>query len=551
MSLTKEFDILSPAHVVVKARESCEGEIEIKVKKTPLCDEKDETTSKQLDTTLLSGFATPAIQGANPSISENGDQVYLFYVNHFEAPLNTQPEAQLFNNVNNRLVVQQTIPFDSTYSYVAIGFASKDFTKFSAIDINPLTSEARIRVFNQNFSSPMAMKFFNDPNALFWMGGNFTEDGKYLLYAYAVLDGNSVNTLIFVLDANDPALGIVAGPLTISGWDYQPIGPYIFTLVDKRGDKNYYISFSNEQFDLAQYLAGGLFQVPPFFSQIYKVVPGTTSNPGTISLVDQLNLPKFAETSDVFVRKSRRDALICHGGYCSLVPSLPTIYEPITSDQICDFACKCSCDEVRSLRFNGKKLKVFFSQSGSCCTWLTVYPPSDGCQYFLGQAVDNFFTPGDLSDGRNSAPQEFYALFNLQEGPNGHVLRPQNGPFSDMKNAGTIFSRDGRYMLRVGTYGYLDGDPTLPNVDSVGIKNVLFFGVSTNKYKNNCDSCTISKVETNKKCPCNKPKETVKVVQKVMATTEVEKLKELAKKYENKSHKFLVRRVHQRRTVSK
>jgi hypothetical protein len=88
----------------------------------------------------------------------------------------------------------------------------------------------------------------------------------------------------------------------IAGYSYQD--PLLFTLTDSNGNRNLYFTFVSTQIDPIS----GDYE-PPYFSQVYGVDPTA----GTISLIDQVQLPKFAENS-VFVRASGKEALICHGG---------------------------------------------------------------------------------------------------------------------------------------------------------------------------------------------------------------------------------------------
>ena len=116
----------------------------------------------QLDTTLVSGFATPAYLTL-PSISQNGDQVYLFYEN---AP--GQLLAQLFNNVNGQLVsTPQTLQVDSCFTFPWDGFASPDFTKFSVSESTlnaPGTTpnDLRIRILGPDFNLISISYFYRD-----------------------------------------------------------------------------------------------------------------------------------------------------------------------------------------------------------------------------------------------------------------------------------------------------------------------------------------------------------------------------------------------------
>ena len=51
-------------------------------------------------------------------------------------------------------------------------------------------------------------------------------------------------------------------------------------------------------------------------------------------------------------------------------------------------------------------------------------------------------------------PQEFFCLVNLSEGPCGLEFRPENLPRQDMVSSIPAFSKNGKWMIRAGTYGY-------------------------------------------------------------------------------------------------
>lgn len=319
------------------------------------------------------------------------------------------------------------------------------------------------------------------------MGGTFSEDGRYLAFAYTVPatpPSNSLDSVILILDTTDPSLPTVAGPITISGYDPFLPDVELFTLVDDSGTKNLYLTFQSSQTDFSLPTFSVL---PPYFSQIYKI----DVKSGTISLVDQVQLPKYAETT-VFVRKHKKEALICHGGQCTVDPTAPNIYTVIDSNMIGDLPPDYNAVRIFRFSINDEKLDLLLEQQTNCCSYLRTYPPSDGTFYFLAQSVEIFTTPGDPTTLEPN-PQEFWSLFRLEKGPKGLVLRPQNGPFEDLKTAYTVFSQDGKWMLRVGAFGYLNGDPTLPYVDSVGIKNVLLFKVKSVNY------------EPVNKLPCKEP----------------------------------------------
>ncbi len=444
---------------------------------------------KVLKAELSSGFATPSIDGTLGYLSPNGDQAYLFFANFYNTLEPTQPAAQLFNNVNGELVVAQTLPFDPKYPATWYGWASQDFSRFSVLESGictpfpkcaPTIANMRIRILDQSFNV-VGSRVFSNPNFDIVMGGSFSEDNHYVAFSYALpapSPSTSFNSKIFILDATDPKLPTVAGPITISGYDNFGTGPTLFTLIDCNGKENLFFTFASSQIDTEATLNFSTDDIlrPPYFSEVYAV----NVKKGTITLVDKKPLPKFAQNV-VLVLKNKKEALVCHGGQCSVNPKQPNIYTTLLPANICDLPGDCQA--IRAFRFDGEKLKLFFKQTTSCCSSLVPYPPHNGCSYFNASSVENYAVPGKPRT-QEPAPQEFWSLYKLVRGKAGLELIPEAGPFQDMKYTNTIFSYDGKWMLRTGAYGYVKGDP---DKDSIGIKNVLLFKISSHKVTPFCN----------------------------------------------------------------
>ncbi len=446
-------------------------------------------TRKVLKAELSSGFASPAIDGILGYLSEEGDQAYLFYSNFYDTFKPTQPVAQLLNNVDGELVVSKTLPFDPKYPASWFGWASQDFSRFSVLQTAickpypacaPSIENMRIQILDNDFNV-VGSRIIKNSNFSVVMGGSFSEDNHYVSFAYALAappPSKSFNSVIYVFDATDPKLPTVAGPITISGYDPLVRGPTLFTLTDSSGTENLYLSFANSQINLK---AANKFSLdddlrPPYFSEVYKV----DVKKGTITLLDKKPLPKFAENT-LFVRKSGKEALVCHGGQCSINPKQPQIYTTILPANICDLPG--NCEAIRVFRFDGEKLKLFFKQSSNCCSFVVAYPPDNGCTYFIGQSVETYSIPAKPKT-QTPFQQEFWSLHRLVRGNSGLKTVPEAGPFQDLKNAITTFSQNGKWMLRTGVYGYVKGKP---NKDSIGIKNVLLFKISKEEVTPFCN----------------------------------------------------------------
>ncbi len=436
-----------------------------------------------LDSELTFSLSRPSFI-SYPSISANGDQVFIQYANNaFYTP--TLLLAELFDNVDGQLVSAQTLNIDPNYPNPWIGYASPDFTRFSVIDgsIGTGLLPARIRIFDSNFNQ-VGERIFSalqsylsgvTSGGLVW-GGEFSEDNHYVVVTYSVaVSGPTVTSMIVVLDATDPSLPIVA-QTQITGFQ-NVYSPFLFTLTDNNGNQNLYIQFClcNGVPQRIEYFFDTAY-IPPFASQVYQV----NLNAGTITLVAQQPLPKFAE-ADILVRPGGKDVIIAHGGWCCLFPNQISIYDtipPLTSFLPNDNS------EARVFLFDGSNLNLVVKESVNCCNCTCIYPPGNGCSYCFAQ--NTVFELNGNPAERYTQP-EFWLFADLRQGPNGLEFRGMNLPKSDMYTAVRRFSQDGNWFLRAGAHGYINQDPTMPYVDANGIRNILLYQVSSAAYTPICN----------------------------------------------------------------
>ncbi len=439
------------------------------------CHDKSKSARRALDLEL-SDAVKRVCQFTLPSISATGDQVYIFYEN----PVGFNA-AELFNNVNGKLKTARTLPVDPKFPVLLSGYASPDFTRFSILD-QPNSDtphiKSRIRILDQNFKV-VAKRLFSTPvqtvfpfSSLF-SGGAFSDDSKHVVVTYInnPLAANAISTLL-VLRASD--LTTVAENNSVSGFDGAPL---LFNLT-KKCRKSLYISFTSSQGqDTEQPLESiDNTNLPPYFDQVYKV----DLHAGTITLVDELPLPKFAE-KDVLSRGS--DALIAHGGFESSFPNSISIYKPLPSQLLTQLPGDNS--EARVSLFDGKKLKVVIKQALDNCNATTIYPPGLGCSYCLGQ--NTYFTVFPGSDDDLSFQSEFYSLVAIEKNSSGKlVFRPQNLPNQEGAHNATVFSADGKWFLRTGPYGFNVPPKYKPHPDLLGISNIILKRVTSDSYTPTC-----------------------------------------------------------------
>ncbi len=446
-----------------------------------LCQCSDTKGSKKVLDLKLSNAITRPCYNTYPSISKTGDQVYLGY--------NVNPGirvAELFNNVNGKLKSVATIPFDPEFpSSLGNGYAAPDFNRFSFLDFNvpKQKNNCRIRIFNKKLKVVAArlftVPFHTFPFAGSFIGGTFSEDGQYVLITYINNPAavNAISTLV-VLRTSD--LSTVAENKHIRGYENE--APRLFTLKNKKGRETLYISFVNSsgQFTQAPLESLQNTSLPPYFDQVYKVNTKT----GKIKLVDQLPLPKFAQ-KDVLSRGS--DALIAHGGFQSSFPHSKSIYDPLPPELLTRLPHDNA--EPRVSIFDGKKLRVAIKQALDNCNATIIYPPGLGCYYQLGQNTYFQVIPGSIEE--YSFQSEFYCMAGVEKNADGVLeFTPQNLPNQEGNHAFSVFSTDGKWLLRVGSYGYNVPPDFKPRPDMLGMHNIILKKVVSRKFTPVCKTCS-------------------------------------------------------------
>lgn len=355
---------------------------------------------------------------------------------------------------------------DPNYPIYVGGWASPDFTKFSIVDAvqtGPNTVDGRIRILDQNFNVLVSrVESFTLINLAYALavGGKFSEDGKYLnVY---VTDGATPNssTSFFVYRTSDL--------VTVASKNFPFVNSFQaseFITFGNRGKKQYFVTFQSGTGYYSNTSTTNIENTlkPPYFIQVYKV----NFNDATLDLVDQSPLPKFADVN-VDVLRMEDKALIAHGGFCSLFPNQLSIYD---TNNLKTTSLPHDNAEARVLKFDGKKLKVIFKQATNCCCRLLFYPPNQGRTYMFGQ---NIVTNINGDPRYQTTLQEFYVLANICSSNGQKRLVSINLPRQDVARALPIFSNNGKWFLRTGEYGYYGGNP---NVDAVGVHNVLLFKV--------------------------------------------------------------------------
>ncbi len=397
-------------------------------------------TDSNLDFKLSSALSVPS-GFSEPSISEDGSLVYVFMQNIPGFPI-----AQIYQNINGTLVLSKSINTDPLFPFSWDGYASKDFTRFSVIDIPSVTPPfmARIRILDANLNTLASQPFTGD-FVPFINGGQFSPDGKYVTFGYSQFTSpTTTNTVFMILRTSDLSTFVTA---TLPGFDINasPLFEVNGKLYLAYQETNGVPGDINQPVQL------------PINSSVYRV------DETGITLVDSQPIPKFAETDVVSYGKC---ALIAHGGFCSLFPNQLSIYN--TNDGLTTYQPNDNA-EARVFKFDGKKLKLIVKEPVNCCNRTRTYPPDKGRTYFLGQNTEVGNPPHRVID------REFFCFAKLVETKQGLKFKGENLPQQDTFQAIPVFSRDGKWLLRTGTYGYADG--ITPSLDANGIHNILLYKV--------------------------------------------------------------------------
>lgn len=400
-------------------------------------------TAAHLDLKLSSALSQPTYF-AEPSISEDGRFTYVVLGNEPGFPI-----AQLYENVKGTLVLRKSLNVDSAFPFPFDGFANKDFTLFSVIDVAvdavpPFT--ARIRILDADFNI-LATLVAPAGDVGFGNGGRFSPDNKYVTFGFCQFTSPTTTETTFqILRTSD--LTTVSTTI-LPGFDINAS-----VLFDVKG--KLYLSYQ-ETNGIPAGNANSIITQLPINSSVYRV------KETGLTLVDSKPIPRFAEKDVVSYCES---ALIAHGGFCSLFPDQLSIYDTNvgeTTYQPNDNA------EARVFEFDGKKLKLIIKEATNCCNRTLIYPPDKGNSYFIGQNTIVGNPPDRVID------REFFCLATLIKTKSGLRFKGQNLPQQDVFKAISVFSRNGKWLFRAGVYGYADG--VTPTDDVVGIHNILLYKV--------------------------------------------------------------------------
>lgn len=384
------------------------------------------------------------------NISCNGDKVFITYIGNGTV-FTPAVEAQLYNNVNGKLILKNEIPFDtSLFQSSDAGGATPDFSHFVVIDDNGAGKATRIRVFDENLANPLTRIFNNIFPADQRLA--FTSDGKY--FAGLFFDHtHPISTLVLRVLKTD-TLEIVTD-YVIAELGVIPVGaasPTYFK-IRKHGKELEYFAFAKATFNSSgtETLTSDL--------EIVKFKRCPTS---TLKLITTAPLPQSPESvialrnpkgksSDHAILTVGTDRADLHG-------------EPITIQVPQYSLLPDDGDELRKYKFDGKKLCLIASQNTKMDVTATEpYPKDKG----LTLATS---TRNQVATLNNPTESDYFGIseaFNLRREVDHSLTSVIGRGFSDIDQSYSLgsealfseFSLDGNWLAVFSCKGQQSGPP--------------------------------------------------------------------------------------------
>lgn len=243
-------------------------------------------SSEELRLILTDAINRPDAQLSFPFISPNGELIFVVY--QYPVPSVGLPAAELFQNINGRLVSIRTFLLTPEFPVVfAGGSASPDFSRFVVLTQSGVSGigSGLVTILDVNFNviaQRIIPNLFLDPGSLLSFRA-FTPGNTFVAISFANNFAPDQTSNLLVLETT--TLQTVVST-TFIGFSN---GPSIFTLQDKCHRLHYYILIA-----AGQQLADGTF-VTPANAFIWEFIPESAS----LTLVATTPLPQFSSTQDI------------------------------------------------------------------------------------------------------------------------------------------------------------------------------------------------------------------------------------------------------------
>lgn len=226
--------------------------------------------------------------GTYNAVSANGSQVFQTYI-QLETPPRSPIAAELFTNVNGRLVSTRTIPTNPNFPQVETGSASPDFSTF-VLGISSATDAGELQVYNSDLTLRGTIPLPNYIGAsITLLLGSFSPDGTQFAANYTI-SAPATGSVTANLDVYDSRTLALVARTTFTGVSN---GAQIFNLKGQT-----YLALG-----VGGLLADFATLVPPFNVVIYQLTNST------LTQIESIPQPQFPRSVSVSVI-SRKKALI-------------------------------------------------------------------------------------------------------------------------------------------------------------------------------------------------------------------------------------------------
>jgi hypothetical protein len=387
--------------------------------------------------TLTDAFVRIEDQGGGTynSVSANGSQVFQTYIQYENPPRNPNA-AELFTNVNGRLVSLRTIPSNPNFPQVEAGSASPDYSTF-ALGVSNANDAGQVQVYNSDLSLRGIIPLTNYIGRSITIEiGTFSPDGTLFPVNYAI-SAPSTGSIISNFDVYNAQTLTLVARTTIPGVSN---GGQFFTLKGKT-----YIALG----------VGGLLSdfstlVPPFNVLIYQL------SGSTLNLVQSIPQPQFPRSVSVSVI-NKKTALIAVLTRLATSAGQPSLFINTTG-----FTSNLGSDtrELRIYGFNGSSAKLLVAKN--------TYTDSNGLTWIPGTDVlivslrtDGSSLPGFAAIYQVTLSNKCDSLANLV-----------NIDFTIVTPSASFFpsvSADGRWLFISG------GDSNASGVTEPNLNNITLY----------------------------------------------------------------------------
>jgi len=271
------------------------------------------------------------IQEFNNAISPDGKFVYITHIINPNVPPSTSLViAELFENVDGKLISIKQLSLDPNFPIISSGCAARNFQLFAILDIDNRTTnilgQGRLRLFDLQFNQVGNPFIFNDVNiqtlSLNVSKFSFSFDNHYLVVSYInSTDPQHLTGVTKLLDISNPFNIIVTSTVPFNGFSN---GASFFELSSYHSIKSYLIIPSTNAI-------GSTFTslrfVAPAQIQIFRILKN-----GLLRFLDSTFLPQLIYAAEPFNYKCTDKTYIIVTNQVSFIPGHPVPFDSILTN---------------------------------------------------------------------------------------------------------------------------------------------------------------------------------------------------------------------------